>query len=135
MVTPTAEPERECLGGERTRIVNRKKGTLARLGIHNFNRQGARRRSVWRWYTRRRLARCRRMSPPTSSTPETVLGARGRALAFLASGRSEAALAGGPEHYRHRCDGRRYLAGWLQFTGLRVDLELHDCVALLVGDV
>jgi transposase len=28
--------ERECLVGERTRIVNRMKGTLARLGIRNF---------------------------------------------------------------------------------------------------
>jgi transposase len=28
--------ERECLVGERTRIVNRIKGTLARLGIRNF---------------------------------------------------------------------------------------------------
>src|SRR6202163_1906630 len=28
--------ERECLVGERTRIVNRLKGTLARLGIRNF---------------------------------------------------------------------------------------------------
>src|SRR6187455_3219039 len=28
--------ERECLGGERTRIVNRMKATLARLGIRNF---------------------------------------------------------------------------------------------------
>src|ERR1700738_1868501 len=30
------ERERECLVGERTRIVNRMKGTLARLGIRNF---------------------------------------------------------------------------------------------------
>ena len=44
-------------------------------------------------------------------------------------------LAGGPEHDRNRCDGRRYLAGWLQFARLGVDLELHDGVALLVGDV
>ena len=28
--------ERECLVRERTRIVNRMKGTLARLGIRNF---------------------------------------------------------------------------------------------------
>jgi transposase len=28
--------ERECLVGERTRIVNRIKSTLARLGIRNF---------------------------------------------------------------------------------------------------
>jgi transposase len=28
--------ERECLAGERTRIVNRIKATLARLGIRNF---------------------------------------------------------------------------------------------------
>ncbi len=28
--------ERECLVGERTRIVNRMKGTLARLGIRTF---------------------------------------------------------------------------------------------------
>ena len=44
-------------------------------------------------------------------------------------------LAGGPKHYRDRCDGRRYLASWLQFARLRVDLELHDGVGLLVGDV
>jgi transposase len=29
--------ERECLVGERTRIFNRMKATLARLGIRNFN--------------------------------------------------------------------------------------------------
>src|ERR1700730_13600707 len=29
-------PERDCLVGERTRIVNRIKSTLARLGIRNF---------------------------------------------------------------------------------------------------
>jgi len=28
--------ERECLVGERTRIINRMRGTLARLGIRNF---------------------------------------------------------------------------------------------------
>ena len=28
--------ERECLVGERTRIINRMKGTLARLGIRTF---------------------------------------------------------------------------------------------------
>ena len=32
--------ERECLVRERTRIVYRMKGTLARLGIRNFLRQG-----------------------------------------------------------------------------------------------
>jgi len=60
---------------------------------------------------------------------------RGRASGLLAPGRSEATLAGGPERYCHRRDGRRYLAGWLQFARLRVDLELHDRVALLIGDV
>jgi len=44
-------------------------------------------------------------------------------------------VAGGPKYYRDRCDGRLYLASWLQFARLRVDLELHDGVALLVGDV
>ena len=29
--------ERECLVKDRTRLVNRMKGTLARLGIRNFN--------------------------------------------------------------------------------------------------
>jgi transposase len=37
--------ERDCLVGERTRIVNRIKSTLARLGIRNFNRPCARRRT------------------------------------------------------------------------------------------
>jgi hypothetical protein len=54
---------------------------------------------------------------------------------FPAKGLAGPGLPGGPEHYRDRCDGRRYLAGWLQFPGLRVDLELDDGVALLVGDV
>src|SRR6516225_1142060 len=44
-------------------------------------------------------------------------------------------LAGGPEHDRDRCDGRRYPASWLQFARLRVDLELDDGVALLVADI
>jgi hypothetical protein len=35
-----------------------------------------------------------------------------------------AALTEGPEYYRDRCDGRRYLVSRLQFAGLRVDLEV-----------
>src|SRR5215472_6266910 len=46
---------------------------------------------------------------------------------------SEALLAGGTEYYRDRCNRRRYLASWLQFARLRVDLELHDGVALLLA--
>ena len=116
-------------------IVNRKNGTLARLGIRNSQltrREAAERLAM---PPRRRVGRCRRMSRLSCRAPATVLGGGGGSLVFLASGRSEAALAGAPEHYCHRCDGRRYLAGWLQFPRLRVDLELHDCVALLVGDV
>jgi transposase len=37
--------ERECLVKERTRLVNRMKGTLARLGIRNFRQPCARRRA------------------------------------------------------------------------------------------
>ena len=54
--------ERECLVGERTRLVNRMKGTLARLGIRNFKPTLRRRRSIWQPYTRRRARRGRRMS-------------------------------------------------------------------------
>jgi len=59
--------ERECLVGERTRLVNRMKGTLARLGIRNFKPTLRRRRSIWQPYTRRRARRCRRMSQPNWS--------------------------------------------------------------------
>ena len=64
--------ERECLVRERTRIVNRMKGTLARLGIRNFRqpcaglrKAGAERRL--QHCTRRRAQRCRRMSRPSCS--------------------------------------------------------------------
>src|SRR3954470_20440877 len=46
--------ERDCLVGERTRIVNRIKSTLARLGIRNFNQPCARRPSVLQPCTPRR---------------------------------------------------------------------------------
>ena len=59
--------ERECLVTERTRLVNRMKGTLARLGIRNFKPTLRRRRSIWQPYTRRRARRCRRMSQPNWS--------------------------------------------------------------------
>src|SRR5437762_13058679 len=46
--------ERDCLVGERTRIVNRIKSTLTRLGIRNFNQPCARRLSIWQACTPRR---------------------------------------------------------------------------------
>src|SRR5277367_5408296 len=60
--------ERECLVRERTRIVNRMKGTFARLGIRAIlNQPCARRRSVLQHCTRRRARCCRRMSRPSCS--------------------------------------------------------------------
>ena len=59
--------ERECLVGERTRIVNRMKSTLARLGIRNFKptlRKAAERLATC---TPRRACRCRRISWPSCS--------------------------------------------------------------------
>ena len=46
--------EREGLIGERTRIINRMRGCLARLGIRSLGRPCARRRGVWRRCVRRR---------------------------------------------------------------------------------
>src|SRR5271154_4135215 len=62
--------ERECLVGERTRIVNRMKGTLARLGIRNFKptlRKAAERLATLQHCTRRRARCCHRMSRPSCS--------------------------------------------------------------------
>ena len=39
------------------------------------------------------------------------------------------------EHHSYGSDRRRDLAGGPQFASLRIDLELHDIVGLLVGDV
>src|SRR5438093_8480699 len=57
--------ERECLVGERTRIVNRIKATLARLGIRN--QPCARRPNVLQPCTPRRAYRCRQMPWPSCS--------------------------------------------------------------------
>ena len=57
--------ERDCLVGERTRIVNRIKSTLARLGIRNSNRPCARRPPVLQPCTPRRAYRCRRTPWPS----------------------------------------------------------------------
>jgi len=59
--------ERDCLVGERMRIVNRIKSTLARLGIRNFKRPCARRPSVWQPCTPRRACRCRQTPWPSCS--------------------------------------------------------------------
>ena len=59
--------ERECLVGERTRIVNRMKATLARLGIRNFKptlRKAAERLAT---VTPRRARRCRQTPRPSCS--------------------------------------------------------------------
>jgi hypothetical protein len=59
--------ERDCLVGERTRIVNRIKSTLARLGIRNFNQPCARRPSVLQPCTPGRACRCRQTPWPSCS--------------------------------------------------------------------
>ncbi len=59
------ESERECLVKERTRLVNRIKGTLARLGIRNFKptlRQATERLATMR--TPEEQCRCRQMPWP-----------------------------------------------------------------------
>ena len=53
--------ERESLIGERTRIINRMRARLARLGIRSFRPTCARRRGVWRHCVRRRAD-----SPPNT---------------------------------------------------------------------
>src|SRR5437660_12844692 len=74
--------ERECLVGERTRIVNRMKGTLARLGIRTFKPTLPKRRIVLQRYIPRRACRCRQMSWPSCSATW-----RGWALWSARSGR------------------------------------------------
>ena len=59
--------ERECLDKERTRLVNRMKGTLARLGIRNFRPTLRNAASIWQPYPRRRALRCPRISQPNWS--------------------------------------------------------------------
>src|SRR6516162_8251430 len=49
--------------------------------------------------------------------------------------RVEPPSASAPKHYRDRCDGQCCLPSWVQFACLRVDLELHYGISLLVGDV
>ena len=59
--------ERECLVKDRTRLVNRMKGTLARLGIRHFRptlRNAAEHLAA---YPPRRALRCPRMSQPNWS--------------------------------------------------------------------
>ena len=84
--------ERESLVGERTRIVNRMKGALARLGIRGFKPtlRNAR-RSASRRCARRRAAPCRR-------TPWPSCGATWRACASCRS--------------RSRRSRRRAWSGW-----------------------
>jgi len=62
-----AEPERECLVAERTRIVNRIKATLARLGVRNF--KPTLRKAVERLATVRFVAR---INSRAQSTPEAA---------------------------------------------------------------
>ena len=58
--------EREGLVGERTRIVNRMKGALARLGVRGFKPTLRKaRRSAWRRCARRKARRCRRTRSPS----------------------------------------------------------------------
>src|SRR6185503_15795578 len=83
--------ERECLVGERTRIVNRIKSTLVRLGIRNFKptlrkacpREGGGRPNVSQPCTPRRACRCRQMPWPSCSAR-----LRGWVLLSARSGRS-----------------------------------------------
>src|SRR5947199_1177949 len=57
--------EREGLVGERTRIVNRMKGALARLGVRGFKPTLRKARSAWRRCARRKARRCRRTRSPS----------------------------------------------------------------------
>src|SRR4051812_31331 len=59
--------ERECLVKERTRLVNRMKGALARLAFVTSNQPCATQRSIWPLYRPRRARRCRQMSQPNWS--------------------------------------------------------------------
>ena len=59
--------ERECLVKERTRLVNRMKGTLARLGIRNSRPTLRKAAEHLQPYIRRRARRCRGMSQPNWS--------------------------------------------------------------------
>src|SRR5438105_7148654 len=59
--------ERDCLVGERTRIVNRIKSTLARWAFATSNQPCARRPSVWQPCTSRRACRCRQTPWPSCS--------------------------------------------------------------------
>src|SRR3954469_8839024 len=59
--------ERECLVGERTRIINRIKAALARLGVRGFKPALRRPWSVWTPCARRRARPCRR-TPGLSCT-------------------------------------------------------------------
>ena len=52
--------ERECLVNERSRITNRMKSALARLGIRESSHICARRQSVWQVCGQRRARACRR---------------------------------------------------------------------------
>src|ERR1700739_2905459 len=59
--------ERECLVRERTRIVNRMKGTLARLSIRNFKPTLRKAAERLQRYIPPRACRCRQMSRPSCS--------------------------------------------------------------------
>src|SRR5262249_4020310 len=75
--------ERECLVGERTRIVNRMKATLARFGVRNFKptlRKAAERLAT---VHTQRARGCREMYWPSCSATW-----RGWALSSARSGRS-----------------------------------------------
>ena len=102
--------------GERTRIVSRKKGTLARLGIRNFQPTRHKAERLAMLHTPEGSPLPSNVSAESQRTGDRVRGKGWSPWPSLLPGGSEAALAGGPEHYRHRCDGRRYLAGWLQFA-------------------
>jgi transposase len=105
--------KRECLVGQRTRIMNRIRASLARLGIRNFKPTLRRRRSVLPRCTPRRVCRCRQISRAAArhAQPRNRLERRGfkqRAPAVLSF--QDAARAVARHHPRgHRANpiGRR----------------------------
>ena len=73
----------DCLVGERTRIVNRMKATLARLGVRNSNPPCAGQRSVLQRCTPQRACRYRQMYWPSCSARS---GARRREQGLAKAG-------------------------------------------------
>ena len=66
--------ERECLVRERTRIVNRIKSTLARLGVRNFKPTLRKAANVWPPFTPRRACHCHQTPWPSLQRDMARLG-------------------------------------------------------------